>query len=108
MRETEAKFSQAAQQLEANVGTAVARVKESLALTEAVDSARAAAEQELAIANNNLETGMGNQLELVRVAAKRALAGDQQADALATYRMAQIGLAHALGNMELLLGENKK
>ncbi len=54
------------------------------------------------LAKHRLHTGLGSDLERIETAAELALARDSLLEALATYRIAEINLAHSMGRVEQL------
>jgi outer membrane protein TolC len=62
----------------------------------------------LGLAQTRLEEGVGTELEVVQAEAQRASAADRYWAALSLYRTAQVGLAHALAEMEKLGGAGKR
>lgn len=102
IREAEALLADAKQRAEAKTLSAVQSVKQALVTLEAKDAALEVAASELALALERAKIGVGNRVEVVEALTTAALARDQKEEAVATYRMAQVQLAHVLGRMERL------
>ncbi len=92
---------------EAKILSATQSVRENLSLMEAKDAALLASNMRYALARERLRTGMGNRLEVLEALADRMTGKDQKEEAVADYRMAEVNLAHALGQMERLAASEK-
>ena len=89
-------------QVEVKVLQAAQTLQQSAAALEAKTAHLRLAATQLSLAQQRLRTGLGSELEVVEIQANAAVAKDNRADAIATYRLAQVTLAHAMGHVEQL------
>lgn len=101
-RESEATLNDVKQHVTANALSAKETVKQTEALVAASKTKKGVAVKERMLVQQRVETGIGSRLELVVATANEAIATDGEYEALATHHIAQINLAHAMGNMEAL------
>jgi outer membrane protein len=90
-------------QTEAKAKSAAESVKSSRVGVDSRQTALQVADKELALAQQKLRLGVGTDLELIEQEAKDAQARDDWEEAVATYQMARVTLAQALGKMESLV-----
>jgi outer membrane protein len=102
VQESRTQLEDAREQTQAKAWSAFESVKRSWAGVQARESALRVADRELALARQKLKLGVGTDLEWIEQKARRAQAWDDREEAVATYQIARVGLAQALGKMEML------
>ena len=105
VRESQAQLDDVKIQTQARAQSATEAVKRTWAGVESRKTALDVAGKELVIAQRRQEIGVGTDLELVEQETKTAQAKDDYEEALATYQMARVTLAQALGHMESLVNK---
>ncbi|MFO1518809.1 MAG: TolC family protein [bacterium] len=102
IRESEARLADTKEQVSAKILSAQEMLKKARALWQAAKADETAAKKQLSVAQDRSKIGSGTELETVEAKALWAQALDRQNEAKATYRLAQVNLARALGRMESL------
>jgi len=105
VRESQARLTDAERHVEANTLSAIESLKQAHVLVEATETEMAASQQQLALVQSRHHLGTASELDLAEAQAQAAQARDQQDEASATYRLAQVNLAHAMGQMDVLFQE---
>lgn len=105
VRESQAALDDTQRHLEATALRAINSVDEAQALVQATEEQTAVAARQLALARHRLSTGLGSAFEVTQAQTQLALAKDQHHEALATYALAGVQLAHAMGRVEMLSAE---
>jgi len=90
-------------QTQAKARSAAESVKSSWAAVQSKKTALEVADKELDLARQKLRLGVGTDLEWIEQEARDAQARDDWEEATATYQMARVTLAQALGKMESLV-----
>lgn len=98
-RESKARLEDAKNQSGARILKAAQTIEEARSLMNAKESDLEVAEKQLALALHRLRTGIGSSFAVIEASARSALAEDALDEALATYRMAQVSLAHSMGEL---------
>jgi outer membrane protein len=106
IRESEARLIDMKQQTEAKILSAQEALKRAAALLKASQAQQLATQKQLSITQGRLQTGLGTPLEVIEATTQIALSQDGQYEAQATYQLAQVNLAHAMGRMESLIQEH--
>jgi len=107
LRESKARVDDTRSQSEARILKAIQSIEEARVLMESKASAWAFASKRYGLAEHRLRTGTGSTLDVTGAAAQGALAEDDKAEARAVYRLAQVHLAHAMGELENWIREDK-
>ena len=105
-REGQATLDDARHRVEATLLSAAEALQQSAAAVAAKTTELKLAATETTLAEERLRLGIGTELDLLEARTRAALAKDQRADAIATLRMAQVTLAHAMGHVEALAGKS--
>lgn len=100
VRESEANVDDVKRQTQARVLTAIEIVKQAKAAIGQAQAQWTVADTESKLALQKLNMGNGSALDVVDAKAQLAFAVDAKAEAVATYRLAQVNFAHALGRMQ--------
>ena len=103
VRESEARLKDVQQHLQAKALQAIESVEQAHVLVQAAQTDLAVAMKQLSLAHARRQSGVGSDLEVVEASTNMALARDQHEDARATYQLAQVSLAHALGDVDAIL-----
>ncbi len=103
VKEKEINLKDVQRRQEANVLSAIETIKQAKAFVRQRESELKVAHEQIKIAQQRLGSGIGSDLELADSLAQQLSANDQKEDAAATYLMAQINLAHALGRIDYFL-----
>ncbi|MBI4598202.1 MAG: TolC family protein [Candidatus Omnitrophica bacterium] len=90
------------QQAEVKALRAVETLRQSAVVVKAQTALLQLATTHLMVAQRRLRSGLGSELDVVDAQTNAMVAKDHRADAIATYRMAQVTLAHAMGHVESL------
>ena len=107
VRESEVRLKDAEVHVEANALSAMESVHQARAMVQAAEMALDVSTKTLAIVRHRRQSGLGSDLEVTDALAEAASARDQHDEALTTYRLAQVNLAHATGQMETLTKESR-
>ena len=105
IRESEARLQDARVHTEADILSAQETLKRAYAFMKASEADFRSAQKQFSLAQERLRQGTGTELEVVDASIQRAAAKDKQWEAQATYDLAKVALAHALGKMESLMEE---
>jgi outer membrane protein TolC len=103
VRESEALLKDAERKMGAHILQARQSVQEAILLLRARTEEASLTSKALALARSRFEKGMESSLEVVDAHANDFSAQDRTDEALAIYQLAQIHLAHALGNITDLI-----
>lgn len=106
MKESQVNLEEVKRETKARLLTAVETFKQAESFMAEVDAEFSVTWREAQLAAKKYEIGNGSRLDVIEGQASMAVAHSQQADALATYQLAQVNLAHAMGRMQELF--NKK
>ena len=106
LRESEARLDEARSQVEVEALGARQAIVQAWAAVEAVEAEVAASSRRLTLARQRLQAGIGSELDVIEARAQAALARDHHQDALATYRLAEVNVMHALGRVDALLEQD--
>lgn len=105
IREKEDQLSDTRRQTLARALRSLASLRQTYSLLQAADAQMAQASQQLNLAREREQSGLGSELEVVEATANRAGAQDRKNEAVATYRLAWVTMAHSLGDMDSFLGD---
>jgi outer membrane protein TolC len=107
MKESQVNLEEVKRATKARLLTAVETIKQAEAFMAQVEVEFSVTWRESQLAVKKYEIGNGSRLDIIEGQASMAVAHSQKADALATYQLAQINLAHALGRMQELFNKEK-
>jgi outer membrane protein len=108
VRESEANLRDVKNQTQARIRIALDNLKQSKALLNQARAQIKVMDTRWKLALQRLNMGNGTTLDVIDAKAGRALALDDKSEALATYKLSQIDLAHALGRMKDLVQTAKE
>ncbi len=77
-------------------------INEVTTILKTIEAELAIVDQKYDLALSRLKMGTGSQVELINLSAQRTVVNDQKDEAVSSYVLAQVELAHALGAMEEL------
>ena len=104
VREREARLRDTESHVEAKARSALEGIRQARWLLEAANASLIAAAHELSVTQSRRAEGTSSDLEVLRATADAARARDAREEALASYRLACVTLAHAMGHVEATPG----
>lgn len=99
IREQAARLSATSRETEAKALGAREVLLQTVSVLKAAEAKYIEAAKALQLARQRLDTGLGSELELAGAKADAAVALDGKREAAATYRLAEVALAHAMGRL---------
>jgi outer membrane protein TolC len=103
IRESEARMEDTKAHTEAGILSAKEGVNRAYGLMKSAEADFRSAQKQYSLAQERLKQGTGTELEVVDASSQLASAKDKKMEAQATYDLAKVALAHALGRMESLM-----
>ncbi len=99
IKESQAQWEDTLRQQEAKAAEALAALEQTFQVWQSTQANMILVDRQLSLAQSRLHSGLGSELEVVEARAARAMALDQQGEAVAAYYQAKVNLAHAAGTL---------
>ncbi len=103
IRASEAQVTDTKKRTESKILSAEESLKKATAMVKAAEAELIFSQKQFSIAQGRLHSGIGTSLELTETRTQKVMAEDRANEALATYQLAQVNLAHALGEIGQLI-----